>query len=301
MPSINALGLKVAVVTAIVVLAIFGIYWGIKSLVTSKESSSNQVITASLTPSPAPILDDTDKDGLPDIAENVYKSSTLLPDTDGDGTNDGDEVLQKRNPTVAGPDDRLPTDDTGNVKLPSGNTFTDKYIAQLPPDADQSYVLQKERLEAFVVEQQAIIAKEATPVEVTINSSSGKEAVRLYLEAISSAHNDKILAVSSADIEAAFRLHYVNNQSSELERVIKTLEGNLTALQAATTPQETADLHKRLISASQSLLDSTLLLKTMSTDFMGGLIGAKTIEDLGDTFNQISSEITALEKKYGFN
>jgi hypothetical protein len=50
---------------------------------------------------------DFDNDGLLDWQESLYGSSPKLFDTDGDGTNDGDEVQQGRDPSVAGPNDSL--------------------------------------------------------------------------------------------------------------------------------------------------------------------------------------------------
>ena len=53
---------------------------------------------------------DTDGDGLPDWQEEIWGSDKNNPDTDGDGTTDGKEVNENRNPTVAGPDDKILSD-----------------------------------------------------------------------------------------------------------------------------------------------------------------------------------------------
>lgn len=53
---------------------------------------------------------DTDNDGLPDWQEEIWGSNKNNPDTDGDGTADGKEVNESRNPTVAGPDDKILSD-----------------------------------------------------------------------------------------------------------------------------------------------------------------------------------------------
>ena len=53
---------------------------------------------------------DTDGDGLMDWEESLWNTDINKSDTDGDGTNDNDEIIQKRNPAIAGPDDLLPED-----------------------------------------------------------------------------------------------------------------------------------------------------------------------------------------------
>lgn len=53
---------------------------------------------------------DTDNDGLPDWQEEIWGSNKNNPDSDGDGTVDGKEVNENRNPTVAGPEDKILSD-----------------------------------------------------------------------------------------------------------------------------------------------------------------------------------------------
>ncbi len=52
-------------------------------------------------------LKDTDKDGLKDWEEALWKTDPSNPDTDGDGSSDGEEVQGDRNPIRKGPDDLL--------------------------------------------------------------------------------------------------------------------------------------------------------------------------------------------------
>lgn len=50
---------------------------------------------------------DTDKDGLRDWQEVLWKTDVNDPDTDKDGTQDGEEVSNGRDPMIAGPKDTL--------------------------------------------------------------------------------------------------------------------------------------------------------------------------------------------------
>ncbi len=297
MNTLNSLGLKVVLITALIVIAIFGMFLGVKRLFFSGTQptlpTTNQTTPA---PTQEASLLDSDSDGLPDVIERAYFADPANPDSDSDGTPDGEEVSLQRNPAKAAPDDMLPKDASGNVQL-AADTYTKKYIAQLPPDAAQSDVLQKDKLEAFVIQQQEELAKATPPVEIKTSSESGKEAVQKYIEAISSERNARIRAVTSADIEKAFQTYYVNNESSEIDAIIQILEQNLAALKDVAAPQEALDLHQRLVTASQQLLDGVKLLKTMPSDFVGGLLGAKIIEDLGPTFAQIGEDLITIQNQ----
>lgn len=54
-----------------------------------------------------PIDDDTDDDGLSDIDESYWNTDFQNPDSDGDGFIDGEEVVSRHDPTVAGPNDKM--------------------------------------------------------------------------------------------------------------------------------------------------------------------------------------------------
>ena len=66
---------------------------------------------------------DTDSDGLKDWEESLWGTDPDNPDTDGDGTNDGEEISLNRNPTVAGPDDKI--DNTLLQNLEEDSNYSD--------------------------------------------------------------------------------------------------------------------------------------------------------------------------------
>lgn len=55
----------------------------------------------------AVLASDIDIDGLNGWEERLWQTDPNNPDTDGDGTKDGEEVVQNRNPRIAGPNDPL--------------------------------------------------------------------------------------------------------------------------------------------------------------------------------------------------
>src|SRR3989344_5268420 len=73
---------------------------------------------------------DTDEDGLKDWEEQLWKSDPLKPDSDSDGTPDGLEIKNGRNPTVAGPNDKLDLDTVTskiNTETEADLSETDKF------------------------------------------------------------------------------------------------------------------------------------------------------------------------------
>ena len=74
---------------------------------------------------------DTDGDGLPDWQEEIWGSDKNNPDTDGDGTTDGKEVNENRNPTVAGPDDKILSDREIALQYVPGKTDPDSVTSIL--------------------------------------------------------------------------------------------------------------------------------------------------------------------------
>ncbi|MCI0619434.1 hypothetical protein L0Y40_00125 [Candidatus Wolfebacteria bacterium] len=53
------------------------------------------------------IAKDSDTDALKDWEETLWQTDPENPDSDGDGTPDGEEVAERRNPLLAGPDDAI--------------------------------------------------------------------------------------------------------------------------------------------------------------------------------------------------
>lgn len=141
---------------------------------------------------------DQDTDGLADWLEEFYGSNLNNPDTDGDGTNDGDEISQKRNPIIAGPDDVLLTKndfintDVDMTKFASG-TLTDKTSIEL---FSQYITLKKQGLikpeqGAQMIEQiskNAVQQSSLKPIYFKENLNivvSTKESISAYAERLS--------------------------------------------------------------------------------------------------------------------
>jgi len=84
-----------ALIAVVSVFSFFDVFTGVRALrlnpITELEALPN----------------DTDSDGLDDSDESYWNTDFQNPDSDGDGFLDGEEVLSRHDPTVAGPNDSL--------------------------------------------------------------------------------------------------------------------------------------------------------------------------------------------------
>ena len=300
MASINRLGLLVVGITTLAVVLVFGIIVGVRVLLTKTEPPAPSVVPTVAVPTPTTKArpQDSDGDGLSDDIEPIYQTNPSVADTDGDGTSDGDEIKVLRDPLIPGPKDTIDSlSENAKAKIDPA-TYTGRYLATLPAEATRQDVLSRGKLEAFVEQARLPLLPDVASSDVKTTSDSGKDAVERYLNSISSAQNSNLVAVSSDDITEAFRQAYGQNQPEALAAIVTTLQSNVSVLKTVATPAETKDLHTMFIAASQALLDNVKLIQNMKADFVGGLVGAKNIEELGTTFTDIGVEISDLEIKY---
>jgi hypothetical protein len=178
-------------------------------------------------------------------------------------------------------------------------TFTQRYLASLPEDVPRDQILDQARLEAFITANRGPLVREVPVESITTSQEAGAEAVRVYLDAIASTHNPALKAVTSSDIEAAFRLQINSSQPQPMRDLVIALGNNVGLLEEVTAPAEVAAMHAKLIGASRALRDNATALQNIQQDFVGGLIAAKNIEALGSVFQEIAAEVKALETKYG--
>ena len=100
-----------------------------------------------------PTKKDSDNDGLYDWEENLWGTDLNDPDTDGDGTKDGEEVVQNRNPLIAGPDDLL-YDNSGLI---------------LPGSTEEEMTAAKEEFYSMFLEQRGEEIRDMTVLALTQN------------------------------------------------------------------------------------------------------------------------------------
>ena len=295
MNTINQLGLRVAGITALGLAVLFGLYWGGRALLTRSPAGETPADTSF---SLAERQQDNDGDGVADLYEtSYYNTDPAKSDTDGDGMSDLDEILSGRDPVTPGPqDESRPA--TGS-QVGTAETFTQRYLASLPDDIPREQILDQARLEAFINANRGELLPTVAADAIRTSTAAGAEAIKDYLDAISSVHNTSLKAVTSTDIEAAFRLQINSSQSQPMRDLVIALGNNVGVLEGVTAPTEAVGLHTKLVAASRSLRDNATSLQNIQQDFVGGLIAAKNIEALGAVFQEIAQDVRALEAHYG--
>ena len=248
MQEVNRLGLKVAGITAVTLLLIFGLYWGGRELLVGRGGQpEDQSLTLTQRQK------DSDGDGVADLYETAYYATDPTnPDTDGDGVSDLDEITAGRDPLVPGPKDvsRPPT----GSQVTQQETYTQRYLAGLPDDVPREGILDQARLEAFVDANRGELLEVLSAEDITTTTDTGKEAVQKYLDAISSAHNNSLQAITSSDIEAAFRLQVNSSQPQVMRDLVIALTNNVGVLEAVAAPAEVVPLHTMgKVNTSQNL------------------------------------------------
>lgn len=296
MKDTNALGLRVVGITATLLIVLFGLYWGGRALLFNKGADRSPLPQQGM--ALADRTRDTDGDGVADLIETTYyKTDPNKADTDGDGVSDLHEITSGRDPLIPGPNDES-RPATGS-KVTELKTHTQLYLSALSDDVPRDEILDQARLESYVEANRGTLLPTVTSDMMLVVPGEGKEAVAAYLDAISSTHNDAIKIVTSADIEAAYRLQVSSQQPQPMRDVVAALTSNAAVIEGVSAPSEIAALHTKLVAASRSLRDNVELLHKINQDFVGGLIAAKNIEGLGDVFQEIAADIKALEEKYG--
>lgn len=176
--------------------------------------------------------------------------------------------------------------------------YTKKYLATLPSDATQAQVLDPKTLEKFIEENRGVLLPKLSKGTVKTSSTSGKNAVQSYLDKISPAQNKEIQPVTGNMITSALEKQISNENPQAMTPVRASIEKNFEIFKSIEVPKEAEGLHTKLLQATRSMIDNTLLLQSMQQDFIGGLIGHKNITALDPVFSDISNQILALEKKY---
>lgn len=290
MQHINRLGLQAAGLTAIGVLIVGTVYWGLHAVWVSHTTAQAIPKTAS------PTLDPT-YGQVADQLQNLPPAQQSTVDSDGDGIPDSQEINQGQNPRVAG----IQGENRPNLgsQVTDLSTYTNRYLSQLPENTDAKDIFTKDRLEAWVDLNKGELLPALPPNSFKTSTDKGKEAVRKYLDSISPDQNKNLQPVSNQDIEQAMAQQF-QAKTDALQAIVDKLTKNVQILESVVVPAEVAPLHTKMLQASISLLNNTKLLQNVTPDFVGSLVGSKNIEDLAPVFQDIATQVSQLDQKYGF-
>ncbi|TSC83384.1 MAG: hypothetical protein G01um101417_649 [Parcubacteria group bacterium Gr01-1014_17] len=97
---------RAVIFSTVIILAGFGGFLAYREYKNRSEEIELQQNPAGALGSAA-LIADSDRDGLKDWEEELWRTDPLSPDTDKDGAGDAEEIKNGRNPVIAGPNDLL--------------------------------------------------------------------------------------------------------------------------------------------------------------------------------------------------
>lgn len=159
---------------------------------------------------------DTDEDGLKDWEELLWSTDADSKDSDKDGTTDGDEVREGRNPTKAGPDDYLNTEEKTAVGNASAEVAPQKPLTHtdlLAESLVSKYMALKSASGGTVTEEAKNLLVENL-VSTTENSFLFRQFTRGKMEVFSGEekNNIRFYASSFATLQLNFLIAISKNE-----------------------------------------------------------------------------------------
>jgi Bacterial TSP3 repeat len=237
---------------------------------------------------------DTDKDGLKDWEEVLWRTDPQKADTDGDGTSDSKEVELERNPTVKGPNDKISDHPFAqNQEGVKGEplTTTDKFAR----DVFSKYITtkqanggvpltnseQKEIVLGMLDESEDILPKVIyTRGDLLLAKDSSSTTIRAYGNELGriiktysiSARDEGIILRDSIDAEDPDIL-------KELDPIIKSYQSLLSSFLKTRAPANTSLIHLALVNSFSDIITTTKGMRSLYEDPLAALQGAGHFPD----------------------
>lgn len=263
------------VLAAVAILAFF--YWrsGQKRLPPDIEKGLAQTLRAEQLKT---LNQDSDRDGLKDWEEFIFRSDPKNPDTDADGTSDGEEATAGRDPKKPGPDDLIATSTPQEAAEGDGSKnltrdFTVRFlrepiarlIAGAEPDFDAGSA--DEYAKRLLAKPVLSAAPSAKLSDIRISSESTQEAMVEYFnnfktifDTLAKRGKNEIDIV--ADVFQSQRyegLAGLKSYPDEYEKAIKDLK-------ALPVPRSLQQFHLKILAYLEKFKYSTELLQKAESD-----------------------------------
>jgi len=295
-------------IIGILIVLILGIIGGTVALVVNR-------IRSSAKPTPTPITgynsldpsnvgsqnvvnpgNDDDNDDLNNADEALWGTDPDNPDTDGDGFNDGAEVANNHNPTIAGPNDELPDgfvpgreinplnvainnpvsiDDffAKNLDLSGGTkNLTEGYQKKYPEDERTPDTLKE------YIDVQPIITQlpEPLPKASLIQKT---DTPLVFAEYMDIAGNLAVFSNQTILIESINRLYGDGDPSGMygMASLIRSHQGNLIDIRV---PPSAANLHKLLLGYTELLAATYDLMGEYVDDPAKGVLAMRQLDEI---------------------
>lgn len=253
--------------------------------------------------------EDTDGDGLTAAEESLWRTDPNNADTDGDSYRDGEEVKAEHNPTIPGPDDKLPAGFSpgrdlqpleaaplqvdqffsDNLDLSGGTTnLTEQYNKQYAekdrtPDTLRSFVTTQPVISRLPTARQDVIKLQATDTPLVMAE---------YLDI---AGDLSVFSAKLAIGKALDELYRNNNPGLILAQaeVVRLHQQNLLEL---AVPPAANSLHRLLLGYTELVAATYDLMARYDTDPVKSLLALHQLEEVDAQYIPlINQELTRLE------
>jgi hypothetical protein len=234
---------------------------------------------------------DKDGDGLKDWEEKLWGTDPNNPDTDGDGTSDGDEVNAGRNPTIAGPHDKLENGISSalgqsnisistNSKLTSTDKFAQDIFTNYISTRKSGMPFSEESKNALVYEALQEVPNLGTPIQkyttsdLMISENTDKEAAKNYGNKLG-----EIILKHSFETEneiVIFNRALANEDEKEIKKLDPIIEGYKNILKESlvlAVPNDAAEEHLLFVQSITSITASIENMRSIYSDPIKAIAG----------------------------
>lgn len=252
---------------------------------------------------------DSDKDGLKDWEEALWKTDPNNPDTDGDGTTDGEEVKEGRDPTKPGPNDKFETtlsgkkfsSDKGNFGQASltesiSKDILSRYLAVKQLKGKNLDKATKEKLVSSLLSDINDFSRDKSYKisDVKISEDNSRMALRNYGNRIGSVVEKYSEFNPAPEPELkVFKESVETNNEAGLKKLDANVNayGNLaTGLMEMEVPSNIKELHLNLANSFLRMRDIIAKLRNFFQDSLGALMALKKYPSAGEEmFNALLS------------
>lgn len=248
---------------------------------------------------------DTDKDGLKDWEEAIYRTDPAKADTDGDGAKDGDEIAMSRDPLIKGPKDQmatstdeianspylLPNNLTGllaekfgvNIIVPRlagsqrpldleeiGNQIADETLPDL--QAKNYYFQEKDITTSQDNSRAAILAYDKTTDEILLSAFHvlQKHPLVIFSEALRADDLSKVGA---------------------LDPYLKAYDAVLEKTKKLSVPFSITSVHLQYLNALAAQREAVRKMRGAESDILKAVVGAREFSQEASVFNLLAQEL----------
>lgn len=245
---------------------------------------------------------DTDKDGLKDWEESLWKTDPKNPDTDGDGTFDGEEVKANRNPKVIGPNDKMSSEEVESVTqgdVPQTTNATDRlarsffteYVTVKKSGATVDATNETKIINAALSQTNPQPARQYTEGELEILQNSSESTLRSYANAMGIIQAEHAISTSGSETELSIFAKAISKEDEKellkLTPIINRYKSMLQALLKLPVPKDLETKHLALVNAISMIGNDVAHMQNAFTDPVQAMVSFSEYTNITSTVPDI--------------